>query len=271
VLSLDAPAVALSWQSLLSRAAHAPLAWPHAFILGTATWLSYSGDRWIEGWRLAPAQVRTQRHWFYQRWRRPVFIVWLGVLGAALAVAFARLSPREFTAGLIVLAPVLIYLLSHQLVHRGHPWRAPKELCVAVLFTAGVSCFQIARAPASLGRLAVPLTLFGALCAANCALISQWEAEVDRAHGQTSLALQYPRGRPFTGALPWLLAAFAAGAAALETGPLRTTAFCLAASGLLLGGTDLMHQRCGRQLARVLADAALMTPFAVVLAGWFSR
>ncbi|MGA3008003.1 MAG: hypothetical protein ABSE59_08950, partial [Opitutaceae bacterium] len=42
VLSLDAPAVAVSWQWLLARGAHAPLAWHHAFILGTAAWLVYA-------------------------------------------------------------------------------------------------------------------------------------------------------------------------------------------------------------------------------------
>src|SRR5271155_5073387 len=88
VLSLDAPAVALLWQWLLARVAHTPLAWQHVFILGPATWLAYAADRWIEGWQIACEQLRTQRHWFYQRWRWPIFSAWLGVLVTALAVSF---------------------------------------------------------------------------------------------------------------------------------------------------------------------------------------
>jgi hypothetical protein len=266
VLSLDAPAVALLWQWLFARVAHTPLAWHHAFILGTAVWLAYAADRWIEGWRIARGQVLTQRHWFYQHWRWSVFAVWLGVAAAGLTTACLRLNSREIATGLIVLAPVLVYLLSHQLMHRGHPWRVPKELCVALLFAAGVSCFPLARAPGAWRVLSVPLALFGALCLANCALIALWETEVDRIHGQTSLALQYPRGHRLVRLLPWLLVPLAIGFAARETGAVRVAALCAAASGGLLGAVDLAHVRCGRQLARVLADVALMTPLVPLLA-----
>lgn len=271
ILSLDAPAVALLWQWLLAHTAQASLRGYHVFLLGAAAWLVYSADRWIEGWFLSPGQVRTQRHAFYQRWRWPAFAVWIAVAAAGVVTAFTQLSPREFAAGWLLLVPVLVYLLSHQLAHRAHPWRVPKELCVAVLFAAGVSCFQIAQHPAALHRLAVPLALFGALCLANCSLISLWETEVDRSHGQTSLVLQYPRGRRVVRALPWLLAALALGFGLGETGPVRHATLCAAASGVLLGGVDLAHGRCGRQLARVLVDAALMTPLAPLLAGVLSH
>jgi hypothetical protein len=269
VLSLDAPAVALLWQWLLARVAPMPLAWFHAFILGAAVWLVYAADRWIEGWRLVPEQVLTQRHWFYLRWRWPVFAVWLVVAATGLTAAFTQLRSREIAAGFIVLAPVLIYLLSHQLVHRDHPWRVPKELCVALLFTAGASCFQIADAPGAVRVLFIPLALFAGLCLANCALISFWETEVDRTHGQTSLALQFPRGHRLVRLLPWLLALFAAGFAARETGLRQTAALCAAASGGLLGAVDLAHARCGRQLARVLVEVALMTPLVPLLGRLF--
>jgi hypothetical protein len=270
VLSLDAPAVALLWQWLLARVAPMPLAWFHAFILGAAVWLVYAADRWIEGWRLVPEQVLTQRHWFYLRWRWPVFAVWLVVAATGLTAALTQLRSREIAAGFIVLAPVLVYLLSHQLIHRGNPWRVPKELCVALLFAAGVSCFPVAREPGALQLLSVPLSLFGALCLANCALISLWETEVDRTHGQTSLALQYPRGHRLVRLLPWLLALLATGFAARETGAVRVATLCAAASGGLLGSVDLAHIRCGRQLARVLADVALMTPLVPLLGSLFS-
>jgi hypothetical protein len=271
VLSLDAPLVAVAWQAGLARAMGMRLRAHHGFILGAAVWLAYTADRWIEGWRLDPAQVRTQRHWFHQRWRGPVAVAWLAVLAATVTLSVDRLTSRELTAGLLLLGPVLAYLLSHQLVHRTHPWRAPKEICVALLFTGGAACFPAADRLPRLTGVAVPLTLFGLLCLADCALISLWEDDVDRAHGQTSLALQFPQGRPLVRALPWLIAA--AGTAFAAHGRLAPAGvtWCAAASGALLGGIDLAHRRLGRQLARVLADVALMTPFVLLLAGHFAR
>jgi hypothetical protein len=87
VLSLDAPVVALLWQWLLGRVAGVEPGWPQGFVLGTSVWLAYAADRWIEGWRLDPGQIQTQRHDFYQRWRWPLCFVWCAVLGV-LTYAF---------------------------------------------------------------------------------------------------------------------------------------------------------------------------------------
>lgn len=265
VLSLDAPLVAVAWQTALARAARLPLHGHHVFILGAAVWLAYAADRWIEGWRLTPEQVLTQRHFFYLRWRWPVAGVWLLVAAAAVSESFAALTRRELAAGLLLLGPVLVYLLSHQLVHRRHPKRAPKEICVALLFAAGVICFAAAQHPAVLVEAAVPLALFALLCFTNCSLIALWEDEVDRAHAQTSLALQFPDSHGVVRRLPWIIA-LAGTALALAGRPgLAGVTACAAASGALLGGLDRLHRRLGRQLSRALADVALFTPFVLLL------
>ena len=265
VLSLDAPAVAVLWQWLLARPARVTLGWPHAFVLGASVWLAYAADRVIEGVRLAPDRIRTQRHHFYQRWRWPVATLWALVLTADLAVAIGWLTRREFVAGFLLLAPVLAYLLSHQLAHRHHPWRAPKELCVATLLAGGVALFPLAQPAIALHPLAAPLGLFTLLCLANCALISVWEHAIDETHGQTSFARQFRRGAAVGRALPWLLAFTAALLAALETGDPRLAALCAAASSVLLGVVDRLESRTGAQLARVLADVALLTPLVPLL------
>jgi hypothetical protein len=260
VLSLDAPAVAVVWQRLLAEPAAVHVAGPQAFVLGASVWLAYAADRWIEGWRLDPARIRTQRHEFYQRRRWPVATCWLAVLAADLAVALGELSRRDLLAGVAVLGPVLLYVLSHQLLHRHHAGRLPKEICVAALLGAGVAVFLLA-APAGGGwNLALPLALFMLLCFANCVLISVWEREIDRSHGQTSLALEYPPTAAWSRRLAWLLSAGAA-VACLATPPsARTAAACAAVSACLLGCLDRAEPRLGWRLARVLADAALLTP-----------
>ena len=107
VLSLDAPIVVVAWQFLLASVAGVRLGWPHGFVLAASVWLSYSADRWIEGWRLAPASIRTARHSFYQRRRWLLFLIWLAVLAANLAVALTRLSRQELVSGWLIVPPVL--------------------------------------------------------------------------------------------------------------------------------------------------------------------
>jgi len=265
ILSLDAPAVALAWQWLLARTAHVALGWPQMAVLGASVWLAYAADRWIEGWRLAPGQILTQRHHFYHRCRWPLAALWIVILAIDLVIAARHLSGREFAAGSMLLGPVLAYLLSHQLVHRHHPARAPKEACVALLLAGGVAVFIVARPGADLAALAGPLALFCLLCFANCALISGWESHVDAAHGQTSLALQSARARALSRSLPWLLAAVSLVFAFIEHEPVRTAGLCAMAAGVLLGCVDRAEPAVGWQLARVLADVALLTPLAPAL------
>ncbi len=266
ILSLDAPAVVLAWQRMLASAASVRVGFPETFVLGASVWLAYCADRWIEGWRLDPAIIRTPRHFFHQRWRWPIAAVWVAVLALDLAESFQRLPRDELEAGFAVLLPVLAYLLSHQLVHRNHPWRAPKEVCVAVLLGAGVAVFVASQPGAHGAASAGIVAVFVALAFTNCALISVWEHEVDRSHGQTSLAIQL-KGR--TGPihlLPWALGAACLAAAALNPWPAQGFA-CGAASALLLGLLDRVQARLGRRPARVLADLALLTPLAPLALG----
>jgi hypothetical protein len=186
-------------------------------------------------------------------------------LAADLFVSFEKLRPREFEMGLLLLVPVVAYLLSHQLIHRHSRWRAPKELCVAVLLALGAVIFPLADPGVVLRWMIVPTLLFGFLCFANCALISVWEEAVDRAHGQTSLALQFRRAHLFTHALPGVIGAASVGLALGSTGPRRTAAVCgLISSGLLVL-LDATESRIGPRMARALADVALMTPLAVLV------
>lgn len=265
ILSFDAPAVAVAWQAMFARAAHDQLAWHHYAILAAAVWIIYAADRWLEGWQLQPGQVKTQRHYFYQQHRWPLFTLWLSVVIGGLVLALTRLSLPEIQSGFILLVPVIIYTISHQFLHRHHPWRVPKEICVAVLFAIGVACFTLARVPHSLPIIVAPLSLFALLCLTNCALISIWEDEVDRSHGQTSLILQYPGVSRFVHLLPWLTAGFAVIAFSQQTGLVAVADLCAAASAILLGLLDLAHLRLGRQVTRVLADFVLLTPWLAIL------
>ncbi len=225
------------------------------FVLSVSVWLAYAADRFIEGWRLAPEDVRTPRHRFYQRWRGPVAGVWLVVLIADVIVAATRLTRTEWMAGWVLTAAVAAYLLSHQFLHRTRRWRVPKEICVAGLLTGGIAVFLLGSTP--LTALLPPLMLFSALCFVNCVLISAWERDVDRSHQQSSLALDSRRTAWIHWA-PWLLAVIAI--VGVTNAPVRTVAGCTAVSALLLAAIDHFQRRMGWGPARVLADLALLTP-----------
>lgn len=263
ILSLDATAVCLLWQAMLARVAGVELGWPQVMVLGATVWLAYVADRWIEGWHLHWRDIRTQRHQFYQRWRWPVAVVWLLVAVVDVDVAFTRLAWREIASGTILMSLVLVYLLSHQLLHRHRRWRLPKELCVAALL-AGGACVFLVPAPRP-GDLAWSASLFALLCFTNCALISAWEREVDLAHGQSSLAINASEHSWAIPQLPWMIAVLAAAACAGGAGPARAAAACALASAVLLALVDRVEHRAGWQLARVLADVALLTPIVPLL------
>jgi len=254
--------VVVLWQVVLARSASVGTTRPEAIVLASSVWLSYSADRWIEGWRLAPDRVRTHRHRFHQDWRWPMLGVWVAVLCVDVFEAAHGLPRREFWAGALLLVPVAAYLFLHQLVHRHSRWRPPKEACVALLLGVGAALFAAANPVADVRGMAAPFALFTLLCFSNCALISVWEDEVDRSHGGTSLALQFTRAGALLRALPWAVSGAAAAiwlGAVPHAGP---AAACAAASGALLGLLGLAEPRIGRVPARVLADVALLTPAA---------
>ena len=266
VLSLDAPVVSVLWQVALARVADVHLLWSHMVVLGATVWLAYAADRWIEGWHLHWRDIRTQRHHFYQRWRWPVALVWLIVCAADVVVAFARLEWREIAAGALLMALVLLYLLSHQLVHRHPRWRAPKEVCVAALLTGG-ACVFLVPSP-HVADLASAASLFALLAFTNGALISSGERKVDAAHGQTSLAVAATEPSWAIHQLQWMIAVLSAAASLGATGASRQVALAALASALLLAAVDWLERRAGWKVARVLADVALMTPAILLLDRW---
>jgi hypothetical protein len=229
-------------------------------LLGLGVWLVYAADRWIEGWRLTPDIVQTPRHLFYMRYRWLVFVVAMVASVVIAVVAVDHLGNAELKASFILLIPTTLYLFSHQLLHRHHPLRLPKEMCIGIIFALGCAFASAVHAPDRFRMLYVPVLLFGLLCFANCALISVWEMEVDARHGQTSLALQFKGVTGLIRLLPWLIAIAGVAVFLLGASTVRSAAICTVLSGALMGMIDLIQPSIGRMVARVTVDLALMTP-----------
>lgn len=267
VLSLDAPAVALVWQAFFARLLGVHLQPHHHVILGVVTWVVYAADRWMEGLEIDPALVCTQRHRFYQQYRLPVAVLGVCLTLAVSGLALARLTRAEWEAGLVLAAPVGLYLVAGPMLRRIEAWRIPKELCIAVLFAAGTGCFPLVQAGPQASRLAFPLLWFALLCLSNLVLIARWETTVDVAHAQFSIALAHPALDRLLGATPWVVAVAAAAAGLARAGGPVVVAACVSVSAALLGLLDRCQDRLGRRLARAIVDATLLTPLVPLLLG----
>lgn len=258
VLSLDAPAVVAAWQWLFATLAGVHIRWPEVIVVSASVWLAYAADRWFEARMLPVGQIRTRRLRFYHDHTKGVALVWLVVFVVDMTVAFGWLTRREIFAGVLLLTPTLLYLLSHQLAHRDSPWRVPKEICIATLIAGGACVFVLAHATPGDRGLAGAILLFATLCFSNVTLIGVWEAEVDATQGQVTLARQFRWAPLLSRSLPWLVAAVAL--SWHGRGLDRLAGASVAAAAIALGIVDRIERRAGRQVARVLADLVLLTP-----------
>lgn len=238
LLALDAPIVAVVWQVFLARAFNVPLPLAAQTGLFSAVWLVYLVDRLLDARRLAADAA--DRHRFAARHARRLTA--LAVLVFAVGATSASLLPVQYLlVGLAVVVAVATYLGAVHFMPPGWVKHGAKELLVGVVFALGVGVPLYVSSPPD--RWWAAVLAFGLLCWWNCRLIDRWE--VQPSAGRTV-------GR--------LIGLAAVAVSALSLGPvlIATTA----TAGLLLA-VDLTVPRIGVRLARVLADAVLLTPLAV--------
>jgi len=265
ILSLDAPLVAWTWQIMISRVCDVNLDSPRQLILGISIWLAYITDRWIEAYRLRPDQIHTNRLMFYHKHKWITAVVWVLFFSYDLLLAFHNLYRNEFIYGLYLFTAVVLYLLSHQWLHRNFKWRLPKEVCVALILGAGVGFFIALALKSDFSLLGINLSLFVLLCFTNCILISIWEKDVDTLQGQDSLARQFKLTEKLGKKLPFTYALITALLYFIVDGLIKNLIVCVFISLLSLFFIDLLEPKYGRSWARVFADVALLTPLPFIV------
>ena len=233
LLSLDAPIVAVLWQILFARCFQVPVDPLAALLLLLTVWLIYAADRTLDAWK---GDCHSPRHEFYRRWWKPLFPLWMSVLGFTAWLAAEHLSTHLFLRGAILLAAVGIYFA---LVHCGI-LHGPKEAAVGVLFALGASleAWSKVKSPADVATI----LLFSGLCWMNCIAIQRWEGE--RLDWSPSAAA--------------IVFACAAGVLLYAHRPVLGGAELASAFGFLLLGR--VHRRLSADAVRVLADVALLSP-----------
>src|ERR1700722_18753333 len=167
-LSLDAPLVAVAWQALLAAHTHLPLRFSGQAALAMTVWLIYIADRVLDTMR--PGIVpQSAPHRFYRRHWNVSMALLITIAAADLFLIGFAVRPQVLRSGLVPSLAVAGYMA---VVHApGNRHWIPKELVVALLFTAGtfVVAWRGARNPVVL--LWAPATSFFLLCLSNLILI----------------------------------------------------------------------------------------------------
>jgi len=256
--SLDAPTVAAVWSLGFAKAVGVRLPEWVPVLLALVTWCVYIGDRLLD----ARSALRTrqihrlrQRHNFHWQHRRVFLALALAAacISAWIVLSFMPGGARERNA-ILALAGITYF----SSVHTQTKIRAllPKELLVAVIFTAGCVLPTIGRTGALSAAFVVVIAFFAALAWLNCHAIERWESVGESCSGPQILsatALLAMAG--FLGAII-LFAAHSSEAALLGAG---------AASAVLLALLDQIRGRLTSLALRTAADLVLLTPLVLLL------
>jgi hypothetical protein len=252
LLSLDAPVVAVLWQGFLAYRFSLPLQLAARFVLGLTVWSIYLIDRLLDA-RNPPALDEPARHRYYREHSRLMTALLALVVASDASIAIFWLRPAVLRDGLIPLAGVLIYLAAF------HMWnestKIPKEIAVAVLFTAGTFLTAWTMLPSA--RLAWPAAAFFLLCLANMVAIKAWE--FDESAPSRNL---HPITRWL--ARTYLLWVPAGGAVCVIAGrnPWYTSIALSAVACVLL---FWFGRRFSMEARRALVDGVLLTPLVFLL------
>jgi hypothetical protein len=234
--ALDAPLVAAVWQRFLAGRFGVSVPWAATAALAATVWAVYLADRWLDARR---GDRRADRHRAAAA-RPRLFAGGAAVAVGLAAAAAAGLPPAYVRCGAAVGAGVGGYLAAAHLAAGGLRRAAgAKEFLVGAGFAAGVAVPLMAAGPPAPCWLPA-VAGFGAACWLNCRLIEAWEAAGPASPADAAVG-----------------AAAVAGAAGGP--PAVGAAVAGAVAGLL--AVHLAFRRSPRA-ARVLADAALLTPLA---------
>ena len=173
LLSIDAPIVAVLWQQLFIRTLHVPATKASAITLAATVWLIYASDRVLDAIKVTG---HSARHRFYRQHWRTVIPALLAALLLSAWSAFTGIRKPVLHNGIAMLVIVILYFAAVHIAPQFTQRWWPKELVVAIIFSAG-SCIQVwTFAPHPAWVWTMPLVLFGVLCWVNCAAIAYWEA-----------------------------------------------------------------------------------------------
>ena len=258
LLGLDAPAVAVAWQWLFARAFGADLPPVFHIILGLSVWCVYLADRLYDAFRAPPASGQTDRLLFT---KRHFTVLSVAAIAAALANSLLIICnvPRPLMlTGALTAALLIIYYILRIKGSVRLALAIPREVLCGMIFGLGCVIAPHAFLPHWHGADYFTATiLLGLLCSANCALISHWEKEEDRAGNDHSMASLPSPILPYMAHALTNLTVLAAAMSLLGAWRIH---LAVAAGALSLRFMLGSGENVSRRALRVLADVVLLTP-----------
>ena len=269
LLSLDAASVAALWTWFIGRSTGVQLPRVSTAAMLVAVWMVYVADRLLDA-RAGRAAELEERHYFHRRHAR-AFLRGFAAAAVVLALLLEHLAPTALRLYALLAALLAVWLLLIHARPQPSPRRLPKELVVGIFFPAAVFIPTVARAPQLQLQLLPSAVLFAAACTLNCLFVYAWEHPDSRsaAHATTRWGVRHARMLACCTAAAGLAAVCAT--AVRPVTALRPLAGASAASALLLLLLERTRHRLGRTTVRALADAALLTPLAFVVAHLVQR
>lgn len=241
VLSLDAPIIAVVWQRFFACVAGLRVPVATSIALAMAVWSLYLIDRQLDAREVS--RLQTDRHRFARD--HPRLIARLAALGLYFGTTSAFLLPRSHLfIGVLIAALALGYFAGVHLLRIPDRFAGLKELCVGLVFSAGIAIPVIAASSRTDWNWIPGVAAFAGLCSLNCLLISLWE------EGAGEMGMVVTIGM-FTSII-----------ALRSSLPLAGAIF---SSLVFLAFLYLVRTRFTRRSLRVLADAVLLTPLAVLV------
>jgi len=180
ILALDAALIAVVWQAVFAKLFGMQCTLSSQIVLGLSVWLTYMADRLFDVAQREPDQLQSYRHRYAKQYAHRLWLVWGMLLIANSAIAVFGLTSEQMLNGFVLLAFCLAYTALNQ---RFSGKFFPKELCVALIFAAGVIIFLLPNT-----FLWQPSMAFALLCLINCLIIGKKEHHVDAALRTRSLA-----------------------------------------------------------------------------------
>lgn len=239
-LAADAVAISLCWQAVFASASGVNVHFATANVLGLSVWLIYMADRLFDVAKRPMTQLHSVRHRFAKKHSQTLWKIWIGTLIINVGIAFIGLTKLQFFKGLILLMVCLAYTGLNQ---KSSSRFFPKELCVAIIYTAGVIVFL----PLDQG-LWMPFWILMLICLINCLMISSREKQVDIAMNMNSMAQFIPKLLPALYISCSLLLSLAGKQWFLSFG----------SSLVVLGLIQICKNKLSVEFFRILADLALL-------------
>jgi hypothetical protein len=280
VLGLDAVAVSLVWLWCFSTSEQVPLLRSTYLVLGLVVWLVYSFDRLLDATRIKNLGMATPRHRFARRYFKPMSALCVFVLAFAIYLVLFDLQRVLIYHGLVISMMVVLYFVLRLSTASNLQSLLPKEIFCGFVFALG-STYPVHALPNNFvaGVVTAELAVFAILCALNCTAISVWESGEDEANDDRATIVQtWPGVRHgyvkfafvFAGIAVWLSArgpgrgAVGGGAEQSILSGVSPILLSAALSAALIGALGLTGEALSKNLRRVLADVALLTPLLIV-------